>query len=79
MADRNHHFSPPGKIALPPLPKNLASYSSSSKGERFRTQHACNNCRKAKAKCSGEMPCDKCRNEEKECIYGDGKRDKERK
>jgi hypothetical protein len=70
---------PPGKMLLPPLPKSRAEYSSSSKTEKNRTSHACDKCRKAKAKCSGGQPCEKCRTEDKECIYGDGKRDKERK
>jgi hypothetical protein len=76
--DPNLYFAP-GKMLLPPLPRAPGAYSSSSKSEKFRTSHACNTCRKAKAKCTGGMPCDKCRSEEKECVYGDGKRDKERK
>ncbi len=70
---------PPGKLLLPPLPKSRAEYTASSRTEKNRTSHACNNCRKAKAKCSGGQPCEKCRTEDKECIYGDGKRDKEKK
>jgi hypothetical protein len=72
-------FAPPGKMLLPPLPKAQGGFSSCSKAEKNRTSHACDKCRKAKAKCSGGQPCDKCRNEGKECFYGDGKRDKERK
>lgn len=70
---------PPGKMLLPPLPKSRAEYAASSRTEKNRTSHACDKCRKAKAKCSGGQPCEKCRTEGKECIYGDGKRDKERK
>lgn len=71
---------PPGKMLLPPLPKSRAEYSAaSSRTEKNRTSHACDKCRKAKAKCSGGQPCEKCRAEDKKCIYGDGKRDKERK
>ncbi len=70
---------PPGKMLLPPLPRPYKAYSSTSKAEKNRTSHACDKCRKAKAKCSGSQPCDKCRSEGKECVYGDGKRDKERK
>jgi hypothetical protein len=70
---------PPGKMLLPPLPKSRAEYAAFSRTEKNRTSHACNKCRKAKAKCSGGQPCEKCRTEDKECIYGDGKRDKERK
>jgi hypothetical protein len=70
---------PPGKMLLPPLPKSRAAHSGSPRTEKNRTSHACDKCRKAKAKCSGGQPCDKCRNEAKECVYGDGKRDKEKK
>jgi hypothetical protein len=70
---------PPGKMLLPPLPKSRAEYATSSGTEKNRTSHACDKCRKAKAKCSGGQPCEKCRTEDKECIYGDGKRDRERK
>jgi len=70
---------PPGKMLLPPLPKSRAEHAASSRTENNRTSRACDKCRKAKAKCSGGQPCEKCRTEDKECIYGDGKRDKERK
>lgn len=66
-----------GKMLLMPLPRRIATTSRIS--ERNRTTHACDLCRKAKAKCTGGQPCQKCNNEGKECIYGDGKRDKERK
>lgn len=70
---------PAGKMLLPPLPKSRTEYSASPRTDKSRTSHACNGCRKAKAKCSGGQPCEKCRTEDKECMYGDGKRDKERK
>lgn len=71
---------PPGKMLLPPLPRpNSAIINSSTNAEKNRISHACDKCRRAKAKCSGGLPCVKCRNEGKECIYGAGKRDKERK
>jgi hypothetical protein len=70
---------PPGKMLLPPLPKSRVEYAALSRTVKNRTSHACDKCRKAKAKCSGGQPCEKCRMEDKECIYGDGKRDKERK
>ena len=70
---------PSGKMLLPPLPKSRADYAASSRTEKNRTIHACDKCRKAKAKCCGGQPCEKCRTKDKECIYGDGKRDRERK
>lgn len=66
-----------GKMLLLPLPRRIASMSRAS--EKNRTTHACDLCRKAKAKCTGGQPCQKCKNEGKNCFYGDGKRDKERK
>src|SRR6266496_2660379 len=70
---------PPGKVAIPAL-KTHNSGDSSSKGyKKGRTPHACDNCRKAKAGCSGGQPCSRCRNAKVDCVYGDGKRDKERK
>jgi len=77
--DHTPSLLPPGKMLLPPLPKSRADHSASSRTDKNRTSHACEKCRKAKAKCSGSQPCEKCRAENKECIYGDKKRDKERK
>ena len=70
---------PPGKVAIPPLitPQSVGSSSKSSK--KGRTAHACDHCRKAKAGCTGGQPCQRCQNAGVTCIYGDGKRDKERK
>lgn len=77
-AQRQVGIPPAGKMLLPPLHRNFPP-STTSKGEKSRTSHACERCRKSKSKCSGTQPCEKCRNERKECIYGDGKRDKEKK
>lgn len=66
-----------GKMLLQPLPRRIAATSRMS--ERNRTTHACEACRKAKAKCTSGQPCQKCKNEGKECVYGDGKREQERK
>jgi hypothetical protein len=68
---------PPGKMRLTPLPKHYAV--ASSKTERNRTARACDRCRKAKTKCSGGQPCEKCKIEGRGCVYGTGKRDKDRK
>lgn len=73
--------APPGKMLLPPLrPAHSAAANATSKAvDRNRTSHACDKCRRAKAKCTGGLPCEKCKNESKHCVYGDGKRDKEKK
>jgi len=67
---------PPGKVAIP-RPSVVAESSKPSK--KGRTSHACDACRKAKAACTGGQPCMRCRNAQVTCVYGDGKRDKDRK
>src|SRR5271163_4385248 len=52
-------LSPLGKMLLPPLPKPRAEYAAFLRTEKNRTSHACDKCRKAKAKCSGGQPCEK--------------------
>jgi hypothetical protein len=69
---------PPGKVAIPAL-KQARSLESSRYFKKGRTPHACDYCRKAKAGCSGGQPCVRCKSAQVACIYGDGKRDKERK
>jgi len=73
-----HRQAPPGKIAIPAI-KPPASSSSSKDQKKGRTSHACDACRKAKAGCSGEQPCGRCGTTGAACIYGDGKRDKDKK
>lgn len=71
---------PPGKVAIPALkqPRRIDPVSTTSK--KGRTAHACDNCRKSKSGCTGEIPsCLKCKNAGVSCVYGDGKRDKDRK
>lgn len=58
------------RCPTPPITRNA---------ERNRTSHACDWCRRSKAKCTGGQPCQKCSHEGKDCFYGDGKRAKERK
>jgi hypothetical protein len=70
--------APPGKVAIPALKTPLTADSSKS-FKKGRTPHACEYCRKAKAGCTGEQPCSRCRTAGVSCIYGDGKRDKEKK
>jgi hypothetical protein len=70
---------PPGKVAIPAL-RPPPNFESSSKGsKKGRTSHACDYCRKAKAGCSGEQPCNRCSNARVACVYGDGKREHDRK
>ncbi|KAH9214215.1 fungal-specific transcription factor domain-containing protein [Leptodontidium sp. 2 PMI_412] len=70
--------APPGKIAIPAL-KNPRITESSKALKKGRTPHACDYCRKAKAGCTGGNPCTRCLNANVPCIYGDGKRDKDKK
>jgi hypothetical protein len=70
---------PPGKVAIPALKTPQAIDSSSQSSKRGRTSHACDHCRKAKAGCTGGQPCQRCRTSRVPCVYGDGKREKERK
>jgi hypothetical protein len=70
---------PPGKVAIPAL-RQPQNFEASSKGsKKGRTSHACDYCRKAKAGCSGEQPCSRCRSARVACVYGDGKREQDRK
>ncbi|KAH8599226.1 fungal-specific transcription factor domain-containing protein [Bisporella sp. PMI_857] len=71
--------APPGKVAIPSITASLGSQSTRKGSKKGRTSHACNVCRKAKAGCTGDQPCTRCNNLGVPCIYGDGKRDKERK
>ncbi|TVY41819.1 putative transcriptional regulatory protein [Lachnellula occidentalis] len=70
---------PQGKVAIPALKQSRRNESASAAFKRGRTSHACDNCRKSKSGCTGELPCLKCRNAGFQCVYGDGKRDKDRK
>ncbi|TVY13346.1 putative transcriptional regulatory protein [Lachnellula arida] len=71
--------TPLGKVAIPALKQSRRNESASTAFKRGRTAHACDNCRKSKSGCTGELPCLKCRNAGIHCVYGDGKRDKDRK
>jgi hypothetical protein len=70
--------APPGKVAIPAL-KTAQTVDSPKTLKKGRTAHACDYCRKAKSGCTGEQPCIRCRNAQVECVYGDGKRDRDRK
>ncbi|TVY34220.1 putative transcriptional regulatory protein, partial [Lachnellula subtilissima] len=71
--------APLGKVAISQLKQSRRNESASTAFKRGRTAHACDNCRKSKSGCTGELPCLKCRNAGFHCVYGDGKRDKDRK
>jgi hypothetical protein len=71
--------APPGKVAIPVLRPTYSTESTAKSLKKGRTAHACNNCRKSKAGCTGEMPCPRCKNAGIECEYGDGKREAEKK
>jgi hypothetical protein len=70
--------APPGKVAIPAL-KTPQTADLSKNFKKGRTPHACDYCRKAKAGCTGEQPCSRCRNAGVDCVYGDGKRMRDRK
>ena len=70
--------APPGKVAIPAL-KTPQTADSSNSFKKGRTPHACDYCRKAKAGCTGEQPCSRCRSAGVDCVYGDGKRVRDRK
>ncbi|KAE9370837.1 hypothetical protein N431DRAFT_510204 [Stipitochalara longipes BDJ] len=70
--------APPGKVAIPAL-KTPQTADSSKNFRKGRTAHACDYCRKAKAGCTGEQPCSRCRSAGVDCVYGDGKRVRDRK
>ena len=71
--------APLGKVPIPQLKQSRKHESASTAFKRGRTAHACDKCRKSKSGCTGELPCLKCRNAGFHCVYGDGKRDKDRK
>ncbi|CZT13589.1 uncharacterized protein RAG0_17087 [Rhynchosporium agropyri] len=70
--------APLGKVVIPAL-KNPRSAASTRGLKHERIRHACDYCRKAKAACTGENACTRCLNANIRCIYGDGKRDKDKK
>ncbi|KAJ5605772.1 hypothetical protein N7510_008553 [Penicillium lagena] len=62
-----------GPMAKVAIPRTTQSSSSNSSG---RVSHACENCRDAKAKCSGHQPCNRCKESGQRCSYGDRRREK---
>ncbi|CZT08648.1 uncharacterized protein RAG0_13644 [Rhynchosporium agropyri] len=76
--DPRPNLAPLAKIALPNLKRPRVTDASKS-CKKQRASHACNCCRKAKAGCNGEQPCDRCKQASVQCIYSDLKRDDDRK
>ncbi|KAJ9221346.1 transcriptional regulator family: Fungal Specific TF [Paecilomyces variotii] len=64
------------KVPIPRL-QRPAQRQLSVTTERQRVSHACEPCRRRKAKCDGLRPvCSRCRDKELACFYADGKREK---
>lgn len=63
---------PAGKKILPPLSKPAGRLMWSVKD---RASQACDQCRKAKVKCSGTLPCVKCKADNRDCRYVETKKD----
>lgn len=64
------------KVPIPRL-QRPAQRQLSVTTERQRVSHACEPCRRRKAKCDGLRPiCSRCRDQELACFYADGKREK---
>lgn len=79
QAHSPHSALPPrGKVAIPAL-RAVHPPDSPQGSKKGRTTHACDYCRRAKAACTGGQPCVRCNNANVPCVYGDGKRDRERK
>lgn len=51
----------------------------SSSGSKVRTTHACDRCRIMRTKCSGGERCTKCIKDNATCLYGDRKRERNKK
>ncbi|KAK7894621.1 hypothetical protein LTR67_006383 [Exophiala xenobiotica] len=60
-------------------PSGHPSRSSSSTATNSRTSHACNRCRVMRTKCSGGDRCTKCVKNNATCVYGDRKRERNKK
>ncbi|PGH11982.1 hypothetical protein AJ79_04569 [Helicocarpus griseus UAMH5409] len=67
------------KVQIPRLLRPGQKQASPT-NERQRVSHACDPCRKRKSKCDGLRPvCSRCRDQEVNCIYLDGKREKQKR
>jgi hypothetical protein len=75
LRDVNSGLRQPGDQAdNSKLPIPRATYASIS-ANRVRARHACNSCRKQKAKCTGHEPCQRCEDIGVRCVYGIRKRE----
>jgi hypothetical protein len=74
-------LAPEVSIARSHRRREAASWVRSPSGEeRTRVDHACEQCRHRKRKCSGERPsCTQCEDFELTCVYGEKKIEKSRK
>jgi len=61
------------------LPSRLSSNPSTRLPSKNRIPHACNRCRLLRTRCSGVTPCDKCAKDDAVCVFGDRKREKDKK
>ncbi|KAI0033870.1 hypothetical protein K488DRAFT_84516 [Vararia minispora EC-137] len=52
-----------------PHPHNAPRTRDGTQHARVRTHHACEPCRKRKAKCTGTTPCERCGSRDLSCIY----------
>ncbi|KAH8091373.1 hypothetical protein BXZ70DRAFT_1011186 [Cristinia sonorae] len=73
---------PPSNPPSPPPPSwamsgsldpNTGEYKRATESTRVRTEHACEPCRRRKAKCTGERVCRRCRLRGLDCVYGEKK------
>lgn len=74
-----HLKQPVVKMLLPALNSSQTSNITPKGATVNQTLHACEFCRKSKTKCSGGQPCERCRTYGSQCVYRDGKREKEKK
>jgi len=57
----------------------LSSSTPTRAPAKHRASHACDRCRLLRTKCSGDDPCHKCRKDEAICLFGDRKRERNKK
>jgi len=84
----DHESSTPGSKPTnsfrPLLPRQSVSAASIdayrvTAKPRKNSSHACNRCRLLRTRCSGGSRCDKCRNDGAVCIFGDRRREQNKK
>ncbi|KAI9800750.1 MAG: hypothetical protein M1833_003167 [Piccolia ochrophora] len=74
---------PPGRVLIPRMKREEGSAVASGRLEdleKHRVSHACESCRIRKTKCTGENPaCAHCKKHGLDCVYGDRKREKDKR